>query len=65
MQSIVTTMSDVNQNTQEIAGAVQQQSAGQMLQVSKDLSRHGEQLRDTVENFLRRVAVADALNNAS
>jgi methyl-accepting chemotaxis protein len=27
MQSIVTTMSEVNQHTQEIAGAVQQQSA--------------------------------------
>ncbi len=102
MQSIVTTMTDVNQNTQEIAVAVQQQSAAtseishsvrqaargtedvaahmpdatkavdetnqsaaQMLQVSKDLSRHGEQLRHTVENFLRRVAAADALKNAS
>jgi methyl-accepting chemotaxis protein len=102
MQSIVTTMTDVNQNTQEIAGAVQQQSAAtseishsvrqaargtedvashmpdvtkavdetnqsaaQMLQVSKDLSCHGEQLRHTVENFLRRVAAADALKNAS
>ncbi|MEM8643373.1 MAG: methyl-accepting chemotaxis protein [Pseudomonadota bacterium] len=41
------------------------QSAAQMLQVSKDLSRHGEQLRHTVENFLRRVAAADALKNAS
>jgi len=27
MQSIVVTMGDVNKNTQEIAGAVQQQSA--------------------------------------
>jgi methyl-accepting chemotaxis protein len=27
MQSIVTTMGEVNKNTQEIAGAVQQQSA--------------------------------------
>ena len=81
MQSIVTTMGEVNKNTQEIAGAVQQQSAAtseishsvrqaargtedvvahmpgvtkavyetsqsatQMLQVSRDLSRHGGEL---------------------
>ena len=39
------------------------QSAEEMLQISKDLSRHGEQLRHMVENFLRRVAAADALKN--
>jgi len=102
MQSIVTTMGDVNKNTQEIAGAVQQQSAAtseishsvrqaargtedvvahmpgvtkavdetsqsatQMLGVSRDLSRQAEQLRHTVENFLRQVAAADALKRAS
>jgi methyl-accepting chemotaxis protein len=99
MQSIVTTMGDVNKNTQEIAGAVQQQSAAatseishsvrqaaggtedvvadmpgvtrgveetsqsatQMLQVSRGLSRQAEQLRHTVVNFLRQVAAADTL----
>ena len=102
MQSIVTTMGEVNKNTQEIAGAVQQQSAAtsqishsvrqaargtedvvahmpgvtkavdetsqsatQMLQVSRDLSRQAEQLRHTVENFLRQVAAADQLKRAS
>ena len=102
MQSIVTTMGEVNVNTQEIAGAVQQQSAAtseishsvrqaargtedvvahmpgvtkavdetsqsatQMLQVSRDLSRQAEQLRHTVENFLRQVAAADQLKRAS
>ena len=102
MQSIVTTMGEVNRNTQEIAGAVQQQSAAtsenshsvrqaargtedvvahmpgvtkavdetsqsatQMLQVSRDLSRQAEQLRHTVENFLRQVAAADQLKRAS
>ncbi|MGH6832624.1 MAG: methyl-accepting chemotaxis protein, partial [Methyloceanibacter sp.] len=101
MQSIVTTMGEVNKNTQEIAGAVQQQSAAtseishsvrqaargtedvvahmpgvtkavdetsqsatQMLQVSRDLSRQAEQLRHTVENFLRQVAAADQLKRA-
>jgi methyl-accepting chemotaxis protein len=96
MQSIVTTMGDVNKHTQEIAGAVQQQSAAtseishsvrqaargtedvvaympgvtkavdetsqsatQMLQVSRDLSRQAEQLRHTVESFLRQVAVTE------
>jgi methyl-accepting chemotaxis protein len=102
MQSIVTTMGEVNKNTQEIAGAVQQQSAAtseishsvrqaargtedvvahmpgvtkavdetsqsatQMLQVSRDLGRQAEQLRHTVENFLRQVAAADQLKRAS
>jgi methyl-accepting chemotaxis protein len=37
------------------------QSATQMLQVSRDLSRQAEQLRHTVENFLRQVAAADSL----
>jgi len=101
MQAIVTTMGEVNKNTQEIAGAVQQQSAAtseishsvrqtargtedvvahmpgvtkaadetsqsatQMLQVSRDLSRQAEQLRHTVENFLRQVAAADQLKRA-
>ena len=101
MQSIVTTMGEVNVNTQEIAGAVQQQSAAtseishsvrqaargtedvvahmpgvtkavdetsqsatQMLQVSRDLGRQAEQLRHTVENFLRQVAAADQLKRA-
>jgi methyl-accepting chemotaxis protein len=101
MQSIVTTMGEVNTNTQEIAGAVQQQSAAtseishsvrqaargtedvvahmpgvtkavdetsqsatQMLQVSRALSRQAEQLRHTVENFLRQVAAADQLKRA-
>ena len=41
------------------------QSATQMLQVSRDLSRQAEQLRHTVENFLRQVAAADALKRAS
>jgi methyl-accepting chemotaxis protein len=96
MQSIVTTMSEVNKHTQEIAGAVQQQSeatseishsvrqaargtedvvahmpgvtkavdetsqsATQMLQVSRDLSRQGEQLKHMVENFLREVAATE------
>jgi methyl-accepting chemotaxis protein len=96
MQSIVTTMGEVNKHTQEIAGAVQQQSAAtseishavrqaargtedvvahmpgvtkavdetsqsatQMLQVSHDLSRQGEQLRHTVESFLRQVAATE------
>jgi hypothetical protein len=36
-------------------------SATQMLQVSRDLSCQAEQLRHTVENFLRQVAAADAL----
>ena len=102
MSSIVTTMAEVNQYTQEIAGAVQQQSAAtseishsvreaargtedvvahmpgvtkavdetsqsatQMLQVSRDLGRQAEQLRHTVENFLRQVAAADTLKRAS
>lgn len=100
MQSIVTTMGEVNRNTQEIAGAVQQQSAATSeisrsvrqaargtedvvahmpgvtkavdetsqsatLQVSRDLSRQAEQLRHTVENFLRQVAAADQLKRAS
>jgi len=101
MQSIVTTMGDVTKNTQEIAVAVQQQSAAtseishsvrqaargtedvvahmpgvtkavdetsqsatQMLQVSRDLWRQAEQLRHTVENFLRQVAAADQLKRA-
>ena len=102
MSSIVITMGEVNQYTQEIAGAVQQQSAAtseishsvreaargtedvvahmpgvtkavdetsqsatQMLQVSRDLGRQAEQLRHTVENFLRQVAAADTLKRAS
>jgi methyl-accepting chemotaxis protein len=58
---------DVTSHMPDVTKAVDEtnQSAAQMLQVSKDLSRHGEQLRHTVENFLRRVAAADALKNAS
>ena len=40
------------------------QSATQMLQVSRDLGRQAEQLRHTVENFLRQVAAADSLKRA-
>jgi methyl-accepting chemotaxis protein len=40
------------------------QSATQMLQVSRDLSRQAEQLRHTAENFLRQVAAADQLKRA-
>jgi hypothetical protein len=40
------------------------QSATQILQVSRDLSRQAEQLRHTVENFLRQVAAADTLKRA-
>ena len=104
MQSIVTTMGEVNKNTQEIAGAVQQQSAAtseishsvrqaargtedvvahmpgvtkavdetsqsaaHMLQVSIDLGRQGDQLRQTVESFLRQVAANEmgAMKKAS
>jgi methyl-accepting chemotaxis protein len=39
MQSIVTTMGDVNKNTQEIAGAVQQQSAATS-EISPGRARH-------------------------
>ena len=35
------------------------QSATQMLQVSRDLSRKAEQLRHTVESFLRQVAATE------
>jgi methyl-accepting chemotaxis protein len=35
------------------------QSATQMLQVLHDLSRQGEQLRHTVETFLRQVAATE------
>ena len=58
---------DVASHMPDVTKAVDEtnQSAAQMLQVSKDLSRHGEQLRHTVENFLRRVAAADALKNVS
>lgn len=56
---------DVAQHMPDVTKAVDEtnQSAAQMLQISKDLSRHGEQLRHMVENFLRRVAAADALKN--
>ncbi len=40
------------------------QSATQMLQVSRDLAPQAEELRHTVENFLRQVAVADTLKRA-
>jgi methyl-accepting chemotaxis protein len=58
---------DVASHMPDVTKAVDEtnQSAAQMLQVSKDLSCHGEQLRHTVENFLRRVAAADALKNAN
>ena len=36
------------------------QSAMQMLQVSRDLSRQGEQLKHMVENFLDEVAATEA-----
>jgi methyl-accepting chemotaxis protein len=103
MQSIVTTMGEVNVHTQEIAGAVQQQStatseishsvrqaargtedvvaqmpgvtkamdetnqsASQMLEVSHDLARQAEQLRHSVESFLRQVAATNgAMKRAS
>ncbi|MEM7192455.1 MAG: methyl-accepting chemotaxis protein [Pseudomonadota bacterium] len=57
---------DVASHMPDVTKAVDEtnQSAAQMLQVSQDLSRHGEQLRHMVENFLRRVAAADALKNA-
>ena len=41
------------------------QSATQMLQVSRDLGRQAEQLRHTVENFLRQVAAADTLKRVA
>jgi methyl-accepting chemotaxis protein len=94
-------MGEVNKNTQEIAGAVQRQSAAtseishsvrqaargtedvvahmpgvtrrstrrasrprRCSRVSRDLGRQAEQLRHTVENFLRQVAAADSLKRA-
>jgi methyl-accepting chemotaxis protein len=41
MQSIVTTMGEVNKHTQEIAGAVQQQSAGDLPCRAPGRARHG------------------------
>jgi methyl-accepting chemotaxis protein len=40
------------------------QSATAMLGVSRDLGRQAEQLRHTVENFLRQVAATEALKRA-
>ncbi|MGA9441910.1 MAG: methyl-accepting chemotaxis protein [Methyloceanibacter sp.] len=58
---------DVATHLPDVTKAVDEtnQPAGQMLQVGKDLSRHSERFRHTVENFLRRLAAADVLNKAS
>src|SRR4029079_19121453 len=47
MQSIVTTMGEVNRNTQEIAGAVQQQSAA-----NSEMSHNGGQAERRTEDLV-------------